>query len=230
MDVSVSHQVAADACCCHGDPIRRAGRESATAIPHSGQLEAGSWPSTGYPHPSQSIAARGSDSGDNASRTMDDFRRITPDDPLHEQERCLRRDVLLAPIGLTLEAFDRLAPDLESRAEHHVCVMDHPRGPRVIACALLVVGDPEPFAATMTQVAVDPQRQGEGIGRRLVTMLESRAFGELGLTSLCCTAHLPAVGFYEALGWRVAGEVVEILGIPHRHMTLTGEPGGTAGA
>lgn len=155
---------------------------------------------------------------------MFDIHLITPADSLYEQERRLRQDVLLAPLGLTLEAFDQMAPGLEDRAEHHVCVMDHPRGPRVIACALLVVGEPQADAATMAQVAVDLQRQGEGIGRRLVTTLESRAFGELGLTSLTCQAHLPAVGFYEALGWGATGEVVEAMGVPHQRLILTADP------
>lgn len=159
------------------------------------------------------------------------IRMITPDDPLYEQERRLRQDVLLGPLGLSLEAFDQMSPGLEARAEHHVCVMDHPRGPRVIACAMLVIGEPKPDTATLTQVAVDLQRQGEGIGRRLVTTLESRAFGSLGLRSLWCMSHLPAVEFYKALGWVPTGEQIETLGMPHQGLRLNADPdpGGPTG-
>ena len=155
---------------------------------------------------------------------MIEIRRITTDDPLFEEARHLREDVLLRPLGITLEQFDAAAPGLEARAEHHVCVMDHPRGPRVVGCAMLLAGEPDEAAATIAQVAIHRQRQGEGIGRRLLATLESRAFGELGLERLTCTAHPGAVGFYQAMGWVLDGEPFLDFGVEHQRMTLSSIP------
>jgi len=67
---------------------------------------------------------------------------------------------------------------------------------------------------------VDPQRQGEGIGRRLVVALESRAFGELGLAELYCHVPVTAMGFFNALGWEVDSDLFVEAGVPHRRMAI----------
>ncbi len=149
---------------------------------------------------------------------MIEIRRITTDDPLFVQARRLRQDVLLGPLGLTLEAFDAMVPGLDERAEHYVGVLDHPKGPRVVGCALL-----DASTATVAQVAVDPQRQGEGLGKRLLATVERRAFGDLNVPSLSCEAHVDAVGFYERLGWAPDGEPTMAAGVPHQRMVLAAE-------
>lgn len=155
---------------------------------------------------------------------MTEIRRITMDDPLYPQECALRESVLLRPLGLSMEDLRREFPGVEERFEHFVAVFDHPSGPRVIGCATLLANFPEPGIGKLMQMAVDLQRQGEGIGRRLVVEVERRAFGELGLTELFCHAQLPAVGFYTALGWKVEGEVFKEAGIDHRRMVLRPPP------
>lgn len=155
---------------------------------------------------------------------MIDIRRIDTHDPLYTQARRLREDVILAPLGLDLARFDQLNPGLEDRAEHFVGVTAHPRGPRVVACAMLIPADPRPASGRVAQVAIDPQRQGEGIGRRLMATLESRAFGDLGLIELYCEANKPAIGFYEALGWKAEDAGFDMDGIPHQRMVLRDRP------
>jgi len=152
---------------------------------------------------------------------MVEIRRITPDDPLYEQERALRESVLMGPLGLTLDDLERSLPGIESRAVHYVCVIDHPTGPRVVGCAMLVPGDEE---GQVLQVAIDRQRQGEGIGRRLMATIESHAFGGLGLTALACEAEDGAIGFYRVLGWMPEGEPFDRLGITHQRMVLRANP------
>jgi GNAT superfamily N-acetyltransferase len=100
-------------------------------------------------------------------------------------------------------------------------------GPCVIGCAALLPNYPAPGVGKLMQMAVDRQRQGEGIGRRLVVAVESRAFGELGLSELFCHAQVPAVGFYESLGWEIASDEFFEAGIPHRKMVMRspGAPG-----
>ena len=62
--------------------------------------------------------------------------------------------------------------------------------------------------------------EGEGIGRRLMIAVESRALGELGLETLFCHAQMAAVPFYERLGWTPVGDVFTEAGIEHRRMEL----------
>lgn len=155
---------------------------------------------------------------------MTQIRRITLDDPLYPQECALREAVLLRPLGLSMVDMRREFPGVEERFEHFVAVFDHPAGPRVIGCAALLPNYPEPGMGKLMQMAVDLQRQGEGIGRRLVVAIEQRAFGELGLAAIYCHAQLPATGFYKSLGWRFDGEVFKEAGIDHRRMILRPEP------
>lgn len=155
-------------------------------------------------------------------------RRITKDDPLYPQAVDLRERVLLAPLGYTLERFLREYPGFEDRLEHFVAVVDHPKGERVIGTVCL---RPEGTRADgnlgatgrLTQMCVDPQRQGEGVGQLLLSALERRAFGELHLPEVYCHAQDRAVGFYQRLGWTTDGPVFTEAGIPHRKMRFRPE-------
>jgi N-acetylglutamate synthase-like GNAT family acetyltransferase len=149
-----------------------------------------------------------------------EIRRITADDPLYPQQCALRESVLLGPIGLDLPKFRAMFPGVEEKFEHFVAVFDHPTGPRVIGTASLLPNYPEPSTGKLMQMAVDPQRQGEGLGTRLVVALERRAFGELGLKQLFCHARDTAYGFYSSLGWDFDSEIFDEAGIPHRRMVF----------
>jgi predicted GNAT family N-acyltransferase len=163
--------------------------------------------------------------------------RISPKSPLYPSSVALRESVLLNPIGYDHARFVAEYPSVDERAEHFVAVMDHPTGPRVVGCLLLLT-DERPAEngqtqAKVMQMAVDPQRQGEGLGRRLVVAAEARAFGELGLSRLYCHAQDRAVGFYEKLGWHAQGEPFTEAGIGHKKMVLEAPPqptGDAAGA
>lgn len=148
------------------------------------------------------------------------IRNITRDDPLYEQECSLRERVLLKEVGLTIESFQQLFPGVEERFEHFVAVFDHPSGARVIGCALLLPNYPEAGMGKLMQMVVDPQRQNEGIGRKLVVAVESRAFGELGLREVFCHARDVAFPFYEKLGWEYDSEVFMEADWPHRKMVI----------
>ena len=89
-----------------------------------------------------------------------------------------------------------------------------------LGTALLIPHHPDEGLGKVTQVAVDPQRHGEGIGRRLMVTLESRAFGELGLTEVYCHAQNTAMGFYTRLGWETVGDEFVEAGIPHHRMRI----------
>ena len=148
------------------------------------------------------------------------IRRIELADPLYTSERALRERVLFKPLGLSMARFEAEFPGVEQRYEHFVAVMDHPTGPLVIGCAGLLVGEPGPNEGRLLQMAVDPQRQGEGIGRRLVVAIESRAFGVKDLRRLSCHAREPVAAFYRGLGWHNQGAPFDEIGIPHRLLVL----------
>ncbi len=152
------------------------------------------------------------------------IRRITRDDPLYRQECALREDVLLRPIGYDLKRFMAEFPGVEERFEHFVATFNDRGTERVVGCAALLPGHPEGTSGKLMQMAVNRQRQGEGIGRSLVAAVESRAFGELGLTELICHAKADAATFYEKFGWRPDPEPFVEAGVPHRKMTLRFEP------
>ncbi len=155
------------------------------------------------------------------------IKHISMDDPLYAQAVALRTTVLLEPIGFTIEDYCNLAPGREEQCEHFVAVVDHPQGEKVVGAATLFVDrtDPEDRRGDrkgkVQQVCVDKQRQGEGIGHKLMIAIEARSFGELGLSSLYCHAQLAAVPFYDKLGWRIEGDEFEEAGIPHRKMCIS---------
>lgn len=174
--------------------------------------------------------------------------RIDTNHPLYAQECELRDRVLLQPIGLDMDRYRAEFPGSDEKAVHFVAVIDLPTGEpggeaRVVGCVLLrpEVSGPDdsgpnkpgpdkskPGSGQLVQMAVDPQRQGEGIGRRLVAELESYAFlppesGGLGLGELSCHARMPAVSFYERCGWEIVGETFQEVGIDHKKLVLTAD-------
>ncbi|MCA9293698.1 MAG: GNAT family N-acetyltransferase [Phycisphaerales bacterium] len=158
------------------------------------------------------------------------IQRITPGHALYAQEVALRELVLLKPIGYDHARFCREYP-YEDRFVHFVAIHPLPTGDRVVGCALLLPpadGDGQAKGGKLMQMAVDPQRQREGIGQKLVVDLERYAFARLGLNRLYCHAQLSAVPFYERLGWIIEGEEFDEAGIPHRKMSFEAEVPGRA--
>ena len=146
--------------------------------------------------------------------------RIDRSHPLYGQSVELRERVLLRPIGIDMDRLESLFPGSEARFEHFVAVVDHPKGDRVVGVVCLLAGEGSEGTGKLMQMAVDPQRQREGIGRKLVVSLERRAFGELGLRELFCHARADSVPFYEGLGWEAVEEPFDEAGIPHRKMVF----------
>lgn len=146
--------------------------------------------------------------------------RIDRHHTLYPQEVDLRQRVLLDPISYSLDQFAKDFLGFEERFEHFIAVIDHPSGERVIGCVCLLPDYPEEGVGKLMQMAVDPQRQREGIGRQLVAELERRAFGELGLTELYCHAREDAVSFYARMGWEVVGDQFEEAGVAHSKMVF----------
>ena len=155
------------------------------------------------------------------------YQRIDRESPLYEQAVDLRMRVLLEPIGYTMEMLEAEIPGAEAKLEHFVATVDHPKGRRVIGIVCLLADYPKEGLGKLMQMAVDPQRQREGIGRALVVELERRAFGVLNLESLFCHSRFDAVEFYRSLGWDVVSDMFIEAGVEHYKMVFDGVPADT---
>lgn len=154
------------------------------------------------------------------------YQRVTRDNPLYQQAVDLRISVLLEPIGYTMEMLEAEIPGAEATLEHFVATVDHPQGERVVGIVCLLADYPEKGTGKLMQMAVDPQRQREGIGRALVVELERRAFGLLGLERLFCHSRFDAVEFYRRLGWDVTSDMFMEAGVQHYKMEFASDAAG----
>jgi GNAT superfamily N-acetyltransferase len=129
-------------------------------------------------------------------------------DPRYRGARVLRHRVLRAPLGHPLGSeffdFEPQALHLVARVGEVVvgCVMFHPDGTG---------------GGRLCQMAVETERQGTGLGRRLVRHLEDRLRSD-GIERVILHARVPAAGFYARLGYGIVGEPYEEVGISHQSM------------
>jgi ribosomal protein S18 acetylase RimI-like enzyme len=140
--------------------------------------------------------------------TAEELRFVAPDDPLVAGELDLRFRVLRDPLGL---GPDTVRFGFEHESLHLLAIA---RG-EVVGCVLF---HPEsPTAGKLYQMAVAPERQGRGLGARLVRTLEARLIDE-GIARVVLHARATAIGFYLALGYQAVGPMFDEVGIAHRRM------------
>lgn len=122
----------------------------------------------------------------------------------------LRYKILLEPLGLKfLDSFrDKEAAYL------HIGCLDNLTDKIVGGLILAPLNDHQ---IRLMQVAVDPARQGEGIGRQLVGYAEQRA-KEAGYSQIVMHAMLSVVHFYEKLGYVQKGDLFDEQGITFAKM------------
>jgi ribosomal protein S18 acetylase RimI-like enzyme len=137
-----------------------------------------------------------------------ELRWLSVKDALYQAELLLRWRVLREPLGLPFEAtrfpFEEQSLHLVAMEEGAVvgCVLFHPEGDGT---------------GRLFQMAVEPLRQGQGIGQRLVLALEADV-ARRGYGTVTLHAREGAVGFYSRLGYAVYGAPFTEVGLPHRHM------------
>jgi len=122
----------------------------------------------------------------------------------------LRYKVLLEPLGLKFLDSYRA----KEAAYLHIGCLESLDDRLVGGLILVPLNDHQ---IRMMQVAVDPVRQGEGIGRKLVAYAESRA-KEAGYTQIIMHAMLSVVAFYEKLGYHQQGDLFDEQGITFAKM------------
>lgn len=128
----------------------------------------------------------------------------------HEYRRAvqLRHEVLREPLGLTFSE-EQLAGEV---GDIHIAAFD---GAELVGCAILTQYTYRKIK--MRQVAILPQRQGQGIGRRLIDFSEQAARGH-GFSEIMLHARESAVSFYEKLGYQIMGDMFIEVTLPHRAM------------
>lgn len=120
----------------------------------------------------------------------------------------LRERILRAPLGLAFTAAELAA----EAGQWHLALWQEER---LLACLVLV---PLPDGEVkMRQVAVEPARQGRGLGRRLVEEAERLAKAR-GCTLMTLHARATAIAFYLRLGYELVGEPFVEVTLPHRAM------------
>ena len=117
----------------------------------------------------------------------------------------LRNEILRKPLGLSLDRaeLDREKDDI---------LMGAFEDDRLLGCCLLTRMDAS--TVRLRQMAVPNSMQGKGVGRALMIFAENIA-RDLGYKKLCMHARKTAIGFYQKLGYSIAGDEFEEVTIPH---------------
>jgi len=120
----------------------------------------------------------------------------------------LRNAELRLPLGLNL--FDEDL-DVEAKSRHFGIFDDE----IVIGC--LVIAPIDSSSVQLRQMVVDKKYRDRGLGRLLVEAVERRLI-ESGILEIRLHARIPAMGFYERLGFRVEGNPFLEVSISHQAM------------
>ncbi len=123
----------------------------------------------------------------------------------YQQMVKLRDDILRKPLGLGF------TPD-ELENERDNMLIAAFEEDEILGCCMLV--EEKPGTLRLRQMAVLNDLQGKGIGRALMNFAENLA-RDRGYRIMSMHARKNAIGFYEKMGYKVAGnEFIEVT-LPH---------------
>lgn len=117
----------------------------------------------------------------------------------------LRMEILRKPLKLTFEA------DELEREKNDVLIGAFDED-KILGCCLLTELDKN--CVRLRQMAVQNNLQGKGIGASIMNYAENIAM-DLGYKKLIMHARQTAIGFYEKLGYKVAGDEFIEISLPH---------------
>jgi len=117
----------------------------------------------------------------------------------------LREDILRRPLGLSFD-------EKELEEEKDNMLIGAFEDEDMLGCCMLV--EEKPGTVRLRQMAVLNNLQGKGIGRALMTFAENLA-RDHGYKVLSMHARKNAIGFYEKMGYKVAGDEFIEITIPH---------------
>jgi predicted GNAT family N-acyltransferase len=134
-----------------------------------------------------------------------EIKTIVHDSPGYEAEVRLRYLILRQPLGLSFPT-EQLCAEADS---HHI---GYYIDGKLVGCLVLKpINDKQ---IQMTQVAVDENIQGRGVGRRMVKYSEDFA-KRFGFQEMVLHARETAVPFYEMLSYNKVGDCFTEVTIPH---------------
>lgn len=135
--------------------------------------------------------------------------QINTQHTLYPQVVDLRNRVLRIPLGLNLN-------QLDTAYDPRQVILVHTSQQNVVNGCLMLLPLTHSIIK-MRQVAVDPDCQKTGIGKKLIR--EAEAFArEEGFTTISLHARCNVVRYYESLGYALDGEEFTEVGIPHQAM------------
>ncbi len=120
----------------------------------------------------------------------------------------MRNEILRQPLGLDLYQENT---DWEQTARHFGAYQEG----QLVACLIACTESSNRYR--IRQMATQTDCQGMGIGRELMLQVEKKLL-ESGATGLALNARVSAKGFYEKLGYRVAGDEFVEVTVPHVRM------------
>ena len=137
-----------------------------------------------------------------------ELREVAAGSPEYRELLALRFEELRRPLGLTWTAEEMKADE----GDRHFGLHDG-----LAWLGTVVACDLGGGVVKLRQIAVIARCQGQGLGRRLMDLVEERLRAE-GAREFQLHARLSVAGFYEATGYRPVGEVFEEIALPHVKM------------
>lgn len=125
--------------------------------------------------------------------------------PEYQKMIKLRDDILRKPLGLGFTS-----QELEEEKDN--MLIGAFEEDTILGCCMLVEENPQ--IVRLRQMAVLNDLQGKGIGRALMNFAENIA-RDRGYKILSMHARKNAIGFYEKMGYKVAGDEFTEVTIPH---------------
>ncbi|NRA60297.1 MAG: GNAT family N-acetyltransferase [Psychrobium sp.] len=136
------------------------------------------------------------------------FQRIEHNSAQYQQSLQLRHNVLRKPLKL-----DLFTEDLSQETDYlHFALINEQQ---VVACLIIVVSGTQ---ARLKQMAVSPDDQGQGLGRKLIEQVE-QYLSRLGMSTITLAARTNAIGFYHQLNYVAHGEPFIEVSISHQMMS-----------
>ncbi|MCH2175377.1 MAG: GNAT family N-acetyltransferase [Lentisphaeria bacterium] len=127
---------------------------------------------------------------------------------LHKQSLALRNEFLRKPIGLEMTQ-----DEIEMETDHlHYCITQ--KDCVVASVSFLPLTDK---TYQLRQMIVHPEQQGIGLGKQIVKFAESQ-IQFLSVEKVILHARIPAIPFYEKLGYKTNGKIFIEVGIEHINM------------
>ena len=144
-----------------------------------------------------------------------DIKQISTNDPLYQQERALRNETLLRPIGIKDFGWEH-----RDKEAHHIIAYQKTANKKdqVVGCVLLYQL-PNTQTGQLMQMAVKSNLQKTGVGKSLTRKLLELA-AENNLDTVFCHARESVYGFYEKLGFKKEGPEFNEVGVIHNKMII----------